>query len=169
MVILAALVQMRKNLFINRGSLRTQISREHRSFTLYIPAYATGYDPLQFTLCHILRALLFIICSLCTLYTMNSESGHPKLTRMNYHSWKLDAEIQLTGKGALGIILGMEKRLVPPTVPPEPGMTAASRAAHEKDMRNLCRNIRLSRRNTTESVKKQSNGSGIMSTLIFTV
>lgn len=39
---------------------------------------------------------------------MESESGHPKLIRTNYHSWKLDAEVQLMGLGALGIVEGTE-------------------------------------------------------------
>ncbi|KAJ5957699.1 hypothetical protein N7501_011978 [Penicillium viridicatum] len=39
---------------------------------------------------------------------MDSESGHPKLIRTNYHSWRLDAEVQLIGIGALGIVEGTE-------------------------------------------------------------
>lgn len=51
---------------------------------------------------------------------MDSESGHPKLIRTNYHSWRLDAEVQLTGLGALGIVEGTE---------PVPEVPSTSRAA----------------------------------------
>lgn len=51
---------------------------------------------------------------------MDSESGHPKLIRTNYHSWRLDAEVQLTGLGALGIVEGTEP------VPELPNTTRAA-------------------------------------------
>ncbi|KAJ5195496.1 uncharacterized protein N7498_008934 [Penicillium cinerascens] len=72
---------------------------------------------------------------------MDSESGHPQLIRTNYHSWRLDAEVQLIGLGALGIVEGTE---------PVPEISSTTRAAA---VTNYSQNVKVYRQAQEKAIQ----------------
>ncbi|KAJ5111982.1 hypothetical protein N7532_000027 [Penicillium argentinense] len=76
-----------------------------------------------------------------SLLIMDSKSGHPKLIRTNYHSWKLNAKVQLTRLGALGIVEGTE---------PVPEFPFTTRAA---EVTNYSQNVKVYRQAREKAIQ----------------